>query len=78
MLADNPGPMREDEYRTITLPGGSRRLSFRGTVTLHGQKDGKSVDFETHNGKIEYYTLKPKWPLERRTWLDENWCIFIW
>jgi hypothetical protein len=78
VLEANPGPMGEREYKIIALPEDSRRLSWHGTVVLNGQREGKSLDFQTHNGRYEYHTDLSLWLPERYKRYDEHWCIFIW
>ena len=78
VLKANPGPMGEREYKIIVLPEDSRRLSWHGTVTLNGERGGKSVDFQTHNGRYEYHTDLSPWLPERYKRYDDHWCIFTW
>lgn len=78
VLEANPGPMGEREYKIVALPEESRRLSWHGTVTLNGERKGKSVDFQTHNGRYEYHTDLSLWLPERYKRYDEHWCIFTW
>jgi hypothetical protein len=78
VLEANPAPMGEREHKTIALPEGSRRLSWHGRITLYGRRDGKSVDFQTHNGRYEYHTNLSPWLPNRYKRYDEHWCIFTW
>ncbi len=78
VLEANPGPMGERECKIIVLPEDSRRLSWHGTVALNGERGGKSVDFQTHNGRYEYHTDLSLWLPERYKRYDDHWCIFIW
>lgn len=78
MLATYPETLDGKQLIVVPLPDGFRNLSWNGTVVIEQKLIGRSVEFWTYNGRVEYYTDTPTLLTERHKRYNDHWYFFAW